>query len=236
MQGNYSVIATIAVGVIIIGAVAYGIYSTNSSLSALSGQNTSLKGQIGSLNQQLSSANQQLSSVNQQVSTLNQQVSVLEQRTITVVTVSNTVVTLEVSTSVSTATSFVTNTLTSTVTTTSNVYPPSNSTYTLTYVDGNATNHEPSCGSFVLSVFITYELHKPLPSNLVVWAKFDNGVLYQPSSQQVYVNQAYVTVYASYSYSSGYCGVGIPGSVTSWVTDSRNQVLGPFETFVVIKK
>ncbi|MGD0318956.1 MAG: hypothetical protein ABSB56_04610 [Nitrososphaerales archaeon] len=70
MQGTSSVIATIAVGIIIVGAVAYGVYSTNSGLSALSEQNTSLKGQITSLNQQISSVNQQISNVNQQLSAL----------------------------------------------------------------------------------------------------------------------------------------------------------------------
>lgn len=134
----------------------------------------------------------------------------------------------------STSTAYVTNTVYSTVTTTSNVYPPSNSTYALTYVDGNATNTEPSCGSFVLSVLITYEIHQSLPSTLIVWTQFDNGILYQPTSQQVFPSQAYLTVDASYSYSSGRCSVGYPTSVTSWVTDSRNNMLSPAETFIVI--
>lgn len=215
MQGISSVVSSIVVGVIVIGAVAYGIYTTNSGLSVLSEQNTSLKGQVASLSQQ---------------------VAVLQQKTVQVVTLTNTVISVQMMTSVSTATEFITNTIYSTVTTTKNIYPPSNSTYALTYVDGNATNHETSCGSFVLSVFTTYEIHQSLPSNVVVWAKFDNGITYQPSSQQVFANQAYFTVDATYSYSSGYCGVGIPASVTSWVTDSRNQVLSPFEVFVVIRK
>ena len=113
MQGNSSVIAAIAVGAVIVCAVVYGIYSSDSSFSALSEQNTSLKGQIASLNQQISNVYQQESSLseqnsnlgsqitglsqqnvglNQQLSNLQQQVSTLEQRTLSVVTVSNTVV------------------------------------------------------------------------------------------------------------------------------------------------
>ncbi|MGD0396508.1 MAG: hypothetical protein ABSB26_06320 [Nitrososphaerales archaeon] len=81
MQGNYSIIATIAVGAIIIGAVAYGIYSTNSCFSAQSEQNTSLKGQIAGINLQISSVNQQIVSIEQQMSalsTLSEQNSNLE--------------------------------------------------------------------------------------------------------------------------------------------------------------
>ena len=132
MQGNSSVIATVVVGLVIVGAVAYGIYSTNSGLSALSEQNTSLKGQIASLNQQVSSVNQQVSTINehesslseqnsnlasqiaglnqqnvglnQQLSNLQQQVSTLEQRTLTVVTVSNTVVYVQTTSVTTTAT------------------------------------------------------------------------------------------------------------------------------------
>lgn len=116
MQGNSSVIATIVIGVIIVGAVAYGIYSTNSGLSSLSQQNTSLKGQIAGLGQQISTINEQESALssqnsnlvdqvseldqqnvglNQQLSSLSQQVSVLEQRTLSVVTMTNTFVSVQ---------------------------------------------------------------------------------------------------------------------------------------------
>jgi hypothetical protein len=91
MQGNSSVIATIAVVFLVLLAFAsYSFYSTNSALSSVSSQNAGLKGQIGSLDQQ--------------VSTLNQQVSILQQKTVQVVTVSNTIVTVETTTSVETST------------------------------------------------------------------------------------------------------------------------------------
>ncbi len=203
-NGSGPIIAVVIVGALIIVGVGYTFYSTSNSFSSLSEQNSNLA----------------------------QQVSILQQRTVQVVTLTNTVVSPVTTTSTSTA--FITNTVYSTVTTTSNVYPPSNSTYVLTYVDGNATNTEPSCGSFILSVFITYEIHQSLPSTLIVWTQFNNGILYQPTSQQVFPSQAYLTVQASYSYSSGRCGVGYPTSVTSWVTDSRNNMLSPTETFIVI--
>jgi len=209
-QSNLPVLATLVVGIIIVVAfVGYAFYSDNANLTSLSQQNSAL---------------------GQQVAGLNQQVSVLEQRT--AVTLTNTVIVPSISTSTTTQTT--TSVVYSTVTSTSDVYPPSNSTYPLTYIDGNATNTEPNCGSFILSVFITYEIHQTLPSTLIVWTQFDNGVLYQPTSQQIFPSQAYLTVQASYSYSSGRCGVGYPTSVTSWVTDSRNNMLTPTETFVVI--
>lgn len=104
MRENSSVIATIVLGAVIIGAVAYGIYSTNSGLSALSEQNASLKGQIVGLGYQVSAVSGQESSLSQQLSSLRQQVSTLEQRTLTVVTVSNTVVYVQTTSVTTTAT------------------------------------------------------------------------------------------------------------------------------------
>lgn len=98
MQGNSSIIATIVVVFLVLLAFAsYSFYSTNSALSSVSSQNAGLKGQIASLDQQESS-------LNQQVSNLNQQVSILQQKTVQVVTVSNTIVTVETTTSVETLT------------------------------------------------------------------------------------------------------------------------------------
>jgi|GEM_PF-1245526 prefoldin subunit 5 len=148
MERPYSVIASIAVGIVIVLAVAVAFNDTNSSLSSLSSQNAGLKGQITSLNQQVISVYQQESSLseqnsnlgsqvtglnqqnvglNQQLSNLEQQVSTLEQRTLTVVTVSNTVFMVETTTSVTTATSIHTST----------VYPvPDNVTILFTKVSG----------------------------------------------------------------------------------------------------
>jgi hypothetical protein len=212
MQGTSSVVATIAVGIIIIGAVAYGIYSNNSGLSALSEQNTSLKGQMASLSQQ---------------------VSVLEQRTVQVVTLTDTVISVETTTFVSTETMFVTNTVYSTVTTTSSVYPPSSSSYALTYVSGNSTETFPGCGLWTVAVDVTYEMHQSIPSDIIQWAKFPSGVLMQPTTQQTFISQAYLTIYSTYSGNTGVCGGGQVSSVSAVVTDTNDNQLSPSTYFIV---
>jgi len=70
MQRPDSVIASIAVGVVVFLAIAVAFNDTNSSLSSLSSQNSGLNGQIVGLNQQLANDYRQLSSVNQQLSGL----------------------------------------------------------------------------------------------------------------------------------------------------------------------
>ncbi|MGD1055571.1 MAG: hypothetical protein ABR867_05780 [Nitrososphaerales archaeon] len=154
MQGNSSVIATIAVGVILICAVAYGIYSSNSGLSALSEQNTSLKGQVAGLSQQVVAVNEQESAMssqnsnlgnqvaglNQQVSTLNQQVSILQQKTVQVVTVSNTIVYVQTtSVYVTTTVTSVTAVPTSSLVIIADTY--SNATKTFTFQVQNTQNY-----------------------------------------------------------------------------------------------
>lgn len=63
-----------------------------------------MSSQNASLKQQLSAVSQQGSALGQQVSSLDQEVSALQQRTVQVVTVSNTIVTVETTTSVTTST------------------------------------------------------------------------------------------------------------------------------------
>jgi ribonucleotide reductase beta subunit family protein with ferritin-like domain len=200
------VLATLVVGIIIlVSFVGYAFYSGNSSLKALSQQNSNLA----------------------------QQVAVLQQRTVQVVTLTNTVVSVQTSTSTSTETDFITSTVLSTVTTTSNVYPPSSSSYPLTYISGNATWTNPSCGSDVVTVDVTYEMHTQISSNIIQWVRFPSGQLVQPTSQKEFVNQAYLTVYSEYDYTSGVCGGGQITSLNAFVTDTSNNQLSPSTYFIV---
>ena len=247
-QSSTRVIATVLVSMIVVVVlVGYGYYGTSTSLSSMSEQNSSLGQQISNLsqqnlnvgqqvsnqNQQISNLNQQVSNGNQQVSDLNQQVSTLEQRTLTVVTMTNTIITVQTTTSVSTQTSYVTDTAYSTVTTTSSVYPPSSSSYALTYVSGNATETIPSCGAWTVAVDVTYEVHQPVSTNIIQWAEFPSGELVQPSTQSTYFDQAYLTIYSTYSGNSGICGGGQISSLSAFVSDTNNNQLSPSTYFIV---
>jgi len=215
-QGHLSILAALAVGfVIVFGLVGYAFYRDNNDLAALSQQNA----QLG-----------------QSVANINGQLAFLEQRTVQTVTLTNTVISAETLTSTSTQVSYVTDTVTSTATTTSDIYPPSGSTYQLTYVTGNATQTQAGiqCGYFVLAVDITYEMHQQVSSNVVQWAKFPSGLLMQPATQKVFPNQAYVTIDSTYSYGSGFCpNSGSISSVTIFVTDTNNNQLSPSTYFIV---
>ena len=126
---------------------------------------------------------------------------------------------------------------TSLITTTKTLFPPSDSSYALTYVDGNATITEPSCGSFVVAVYVNYAAHSQVSSNsLIQWARFPSGQVMQPNTQKVFANQASMTVASTYDYSSGYCGVGVIQNLAAFVTDSGNNQLSPTTNFVVLKR
>lgn len=174
-----------------------------------------------------------LSDLSQQNSVLQQQVSVLQQRTVQAVTLTNTVVSVQPTTITTTETGYVTNIVYSTVTTTSDVYPPSSSSYALTYVSGNSTETYPSCGAWTVAVDVTYEIHQPIPSNIIQWAEFPSGVLVQPSTQQMFTDQAYLTVYSTYSGNTGVCGGGGISSVSAFVTSTNDIQLSPTTNFVV---
>jgi hypothetical protein len=198
------VLAILIVGIIIVVSfVGYAFYSSNNSLNSLSQQNNELA----------------------------QQVSVLEQRTVQVVTMTNTVISQVTTTSTSTVTSVSTQFLT--LTTTRSVYPPSNSTYSLTYVSGNSTISQPSCGSYVVSLDVTYEIHQQLPPNIIQWAVFPSGQLLQPSTQTVFTNQAYLSVLTTYDYSTGACSVGMIANLHGFVTDTNDNQLSPSTYFIV---
>ena len=133
--------------------------------------------------------------------------------------------------------SITTATTTSLITTTKTLFPPSNSTYALTYVDGNATITEPSCGSYVVAVYVTYAMHSQVSSNsLIQWAVFPSGQVMQPNSQKAFTNQADITVASTYNYSTGFCEVGIIQNLAAFVTDSSNNQLSPSTNFVVLKR
>jgi hypothetical protein len=207
--------AALVVGFIVVfGLVGYAFYRDNSNLVVLSQQNGELA---------------------QGIANLNQQMGFLEQRTVQVVTVTNTVISAETLTSTSVQTDYVTNTVTSTVTTTSSIYPPTSSTYPLTYVTGNATETLPSCGGWVVAVSVTYELHQPVSSNIIQWAQFPSGQLIQPDagSQKSFVTQAYLTVYSTYSGNVGVCGGGVISSLHAFVSDTNGNQLSPSTYFIV---
>jgi hypothetical protein len=205
-QSNLSILSTFVVGIIVVMAfVGYAFYTENNDLGSLSQQNSNLA----------------------------QQVSVLQQRTVQVVTMTNTVVSVLTTTSTSTETNYVTDTVYSTLTTTSNVYPPSTSSYALTYVTGNATETYPSCGGWTVAVDVTYEMHQQVTSNIIQWAQFPSGQLIQPTSQTSFVNQAYLTVYSTYSGNVGVCGGGAVANLNAFVSDTNNNQLSPSTYFIV---
>lgn len=206
-QSNLPVLAILVVGIIIIVSfVGYAFYNSNSSLSSLSQQNSNLA----------------------------QQVAVLQQRTVQVVTMTNTIVSIETSTSTITETvTLPPSTVYSTVTTTNNVYPPSSSSYPLTYVTGNSTETFPSCGAWTVAVDVTYEMHQQISSNIIQWAQFPSGQLVQPSTQQSFTNQAYLTVYSTYSGNVGVCGGGGITSLYAFITNSNDVQLSPSTYFIV---
>ena len=142
-RSNARVIAAVLVGVIVVVAlVGYGYIATSSSLSSLSEQNAGLSQQLSNQDQQLSSLNQQVSNGNQQISSLSQQVSSLQQRTLTIVTMTNTIISVQTTTSVSTETK--------TDFSTSTVYPvPDNVTVYL--APSGFTNYAITAGSYSAS-------------------------------------------------------------------------------------
>jgi len=201
----------VIVGILVILAfVGYGYYSTSNSLNSLSEQNANLNQQLGSLQQQ---------------------VSIDEQKTVQVVTQTDTIVSVQTSISITTSTAY--DTLYSTVTTTSNVYPPSSSSYALTYVTGNATETYPSCGAWVVAVDVTYEMHQQISSNIIQWAQFPSGQLIQPDTQKSFISQAYITVYSTYSGNTGVCGGGAIPNLHAFITDTNNNQLSPSTFFIV---
>ena len=129
-QVSGSLIAIIAVAIIVVSGFAFAYYATSNEFNTLSSQNANLSQQAANLsqqnanlnqqvaglsqentnlNQELSGVSQQNSNLNQQVAGLNQQlnglnqaVSTLEQRTLQVVTMTSVVVTVETTTSIST--------------------------------------------------------------------------------------------------------------------------------------
>jgi hypothetical protein len=153
-------------------------------------------------------------------------------------TLTSTLTTTQYSTLVSsfTTTSVYSTTFTTlqTVTTTSSIYPPSNSSYALTFVSGNATSSggQAAC-SVNYQVDATYELHQSIPnSGVVVWVKYPDGEV-TSTSPKMFPNQAYVTLDAGFYYQFNACG-GNWANVVTWVTDTSNKVLSPTTNLVTV--
>ena len=167
-QVSGSLVAIIAVAIIVVGGFVFAYYNTSNEFGSLSSQNAGLSQQAANLsqqnanlnqqvaglnqqnanlNQQLSSVSQQNSNLNQQVANLNQQlnglnqaVSTLEQRTVQVVTMTSVVVTVETTTSVSTTTlTSISQVPQSTLVVLSDTY--SNATKTFTFQVQNTQNY-----------------------------------------------------------------------------------------------
>jgi len=139
-------------------------------------------------------------------------------------------------TSISSTTFSTTYTTSTTTTQTTSIFPPSNSTYSLTFVSGNATQSQAQvqCGYLVLNVYVTYEIHQEIPSNIVQWARNPSGSLMQPSDQKEFTNQAYLTIYSSYNYGTGFCpNDGSISNATIFVTDSNNNQLSTETVFAL---
>jgi len=153
-------------------------------------------------------------------------------------TVTNTSTSTLVSTSLETVSTTSVSTYSTTYTTsetttqTTSIFPPSNSTYALTFMNGSAIGQfSNGCCTEYFSVRSTYEMHSSVPNNIEVWVELTNGQIIQVSPT-VFTNQAYLTlnVETSYAYSLG--GANSPYLLT-WVTDGSNNVLSPTINFTV---
>jgi hypothetical protein len=147
----------------------------------------------------------------------------------------STTTTTETLTSTLTTTSTYSTTYTTlqTVTTTRSIYPPSSSSYVLTFVSGNATYSSggPAC-SVNYYVDATYEMNQSIPnSGVVVWIKYPDGEVAH-AVPTMFVNQAYLTLDASFFYQFNACG-GNWYNLTTWVTDNSNNVLSS-TTYLIV--
>jgi hypothetical protein len=123
-----------------------------------------------------------------------------------------------------------------TITQTTSIFPPTNSSYALTYINGTAIQSQAGvqCGYLTLAVDVTYEMHQQIPSGVIQWLQFPQGNLMQPSSQTEFTNQAYFTVDSSYNYGTGFCpNNGAISNATIFVTNSNDYQLSPSTFFVV---
>jgi hypothetical protein len=201
---------------------------------------TPLNAQVSSLQTNVSSYQSNVSSYESVVSSMSDHPST----TTVTSTQTNTLISVQTTTQVSTTISTLTTTTTysttyttlQTVTTTRSIYPPSNSSYILTFVSGNATQSQAmiQCGYLVLTVYVTYEMHAQIPSNVVQWARNPSGSLMQPSSQKEFTNQAYLTIYSTYNYGTGFCpNDGSISSASIFVADSNNNQLSTQTLFTL---
>lgn len=134
-----------------------------------------------------------VSSLNSSLSTDQSQITFIENHPST-----TTITTTSISTITKTTTYSTTYTTLETVTTTRSIYPPSSSSYILTFVSGNATCKLTLCCSFIYSVDVTYEIHSPTTNGVVVWVRYPTGEVAEASPTS-FTNQAYLTLDAQFS-------------------------------------
>jgi len=156
----------------------------------------------------------------------------LTQTTTNFDTVTNTTTRTFISTSLETVTTTSSSTYSTTYTTlqtttqTTSLFPPSNSSYALTFMSGNATLvSTSSCSVAYYNVWLNYEVHSQLPSNLTVWAKFNDGIVVSTTGT-LFQNQAYLSISAQNSHNFSACGQGV-SYMNVWITDNSNNVLSP---------
>lgn len=234
--------------IVLIGILAILLALASAGFGAYYYQTNNLSRENSYLSSTVENQNQQITNLGQQVTSLNQQViSMRENPSTTTFVFLSTTTTTSISTSVqtSTATSISTenivslttysqfSTLYSTVTTTSSIFPPSNSSYALTFVSGNATS---TAGSSACSeniyVDVTYEMHQSLPSSgVIVWVKYPDGEV-ASTSPTSFPDQADITLDAGFFYQFQACGASW-NSVNTWITDTSNNMLSP-STYLVI--
>jgi hypothetical protein len=241
-----TLVVTVVLGVLIVGLVLYSAYGIDvPGLSSLSTQNAALSGQVGNqdnqllaLDQQLSTQAQQLASLNGQISSLNQQVSTLEQKTLSVVTMTNTLITFETTTSLltTTQTSLVTTTVTSLVTTTqTSISAVPQSTLIIT---GNSYNNVTHTFTFQVQNTQNYIVYAQLSASL--WGQgnvFCNGQVGTFVSQVYTFNPGAVTTaqfnLALGSY-VGFCGGNPLSSIEANFVIAPTTVVSPTYTFTVV--
>jgi uncharacterized coiled-coil protein SlyX len=235
----------IVAAIVIMGLVGYSYYTTSSSLSSLSEQNSDLNQQLLNLNQQVSNGNQQISGLNQQVSngnqqvsSLSQQVSTLEQKTLTVVTQTNTVVNVETTTSLVTTTqiSLVTTTQTSLVTTTqTSISSVPQSSLIMT---GDSYNNVTHTFTFQVQNTENYIIYAQLSASL--WGQTNFGCNGQAGTfiSQVYTFNPGTVITTQLSLAlgsySGFCGGNPLSSIQANFVIPQSTAVSPTYTFIVV--
>lgn len=212
-------IAVIGILAILLVAVSAGLGAYYFQSNSVSKQNTLLSSLANNQNQEITQLSQQIISLEDNPSTTTSTDTIVSP-----IYYSTTLTEMETETTTSLAT-FVstlnqTELMSVTETTTVSMFPPSNSSYILTFVEGNVSESSQYGILSDYAVNLTYEMHGPIPASLIVWVRYPNGGILQDSTPTIFKNQAYLTLNAGFETSS------FPNLV-AWVTDSSNNVLSP---------